>query len=223
MIRATLTKPIETLNGDDAECDIEVSQLEEIALVPAVVEDIQILFASIALAAPDERHQVFCRVARDLAVLGRRGFADWPTAADCLTCAAQAHGLIPIPRCDHPALREHAIDGIQTVLAQAWRDAKAAVEFRPNRHAVIGKVRIVGKWDNVSKTYDGDGVESASEMQRAQDEMIRRQRSDHGPANSTIAALEYLIVQNDPAMLRAWLAGRSREEVRALKSLLVPK
>lgn len=67
-----------------------------------------------------------------------------------------------------------------------------------------------------------DGVSTAAEMQRDQELASRQERIDGGPAASTVAALEYLIAQNDPARLCAWLAKRPGEERRALKSLMVP-
>jgi hypothetical protein len=160
--------------------------LEEIALVPAAIDAAQTLFASIACAAPDKRLHVFCRVARDLAVLGRRGLVDWPAAADCLTEAAQAHGLVPT----RPGERERAFDEIQATLARAWHDAKAAVEVRPDRRAGLGKIRMVGRWNDVSKTYDGgDGVASAGELQGIYETAIRRRQAEHGAPDVTLEAL----------------------------------
>jgi hypothetical protein len=70
------------------------------------------------------------------------------------------------------------------------------------------------------RTVAANGVASAGEMQRTQDDVIRRR---NGPAASTIAAMKYVIAQNDPQLLRNWLARRPPDERRALKAIMVAK
>jgi hypothetical protein len=51
----------------------------------------------------------------------------------------------------------------------------------------------------------------------------RSKAEKHGPAASMIEAFKYLVRQNNPEQLRAWLARRSAEEQAALLKMLVAK
>lgn len=65
-----------------------------------------------------------------------------------------------------------------------------------------------------------DGVASAAELQADYEDALRRERAQHGPAASTIAAFNWLIAQNEPRRLKDWLDRHDPDEVAQLLGLL---
>jgi hypothetical protein len=65
-----------------------------------------------------------------------------------------------------------------------------------------------------------DGVASAAELQRDVDQSSRKERTERGPATSTVDAFKYVVSLGDPAHLRRWLARRSSTERQQLKQMV---
>jgi hypothetical protein len=62
----------------------------------------------------------------------------------------------------------------------------------------------------------------ADPFERITNEFDEKPKHD-APAASTVEAFGYLVRQNDPVLLRAWLARHNREERAAFKNMLISK
>jgi hypothetical protein len=146
------------------------------------------------------------------AYLAEVGLMDFHEATDSLQELAESNGLVD--RINQDEVQSRMAAAFEAVRGISW-------DFRGDNHDHV-EPAFEADADQSYRTVARDGVSTAAEMQRDQELASRHQRIDGGPAASTVAALEYLIAQNDPARLCAWLAKRPGEERRALKCLVVP-
>jgi hypothetical protein len=160
------------------------------------------------------QHLPDCRERRSFAI---EAFAirSWARAALVTAGPMDFHdavGSLQETAVEHGRVEQIGQDEVQAAIAVAFagdlqHDVEPAIEM-----TMHGKQphRIVAR----------DGVASAAELQRDYERASRQERIDHGLAASTGDALKYVIAQRDPERLRRFMAGRSRDELAAMRRLM---
>jgi hypothetical protein len=145
---------------------------------------------------------------------------DLTTAVDELDAEAEVSGLLAAIGQDEvdaiiaaafAAVCEPAVaDGWTAAAADGW--TAAAAEY----HAASGKQTLIVEIEPERLARLRDLLPEDISLDHAVYELIEARRAAHAVATATLAAVEYLIQQNDAARLRQWLVQHSAQERAAI-------